>query len=58
MGLSVVLDTTGVILGPAYPFVAVGQDILEGDGRYTFANGPTIYFRMAGEYFSFCVTRF
>lgn len=44
-----VLDTTGNILGPAYPFLAVGEDINTGSGSYARDGSLIIYFRLAGQ---------
>lgn len=44
-----VLDTTDVALGPRYPFLAVGEDILTGTGSYARDGSLVIYFRLAGE---------
>lgn len=55
-----VLDTTDVVLGANYPFIANGDDILTDVGAYTQAEGVTIYFRLAGELplsFSLCAAR-
>ncbi|ORY84131.1 peptidase S8/S53 domain-containing protein [Leucosporidium creatinivorum] len=43
-----ILDTTDVALGPRYPFLAVGEDILTGTGSYARDGNLVIYFRLAG----------
>ncbi|GAA5857730.1 hypothetical protein JCM1840_000887 [Sporobolomyces johnsonii] len=42
-----ILDTTNVVLGVFYPFIALGQDISTGMTTYSKSNPPTVYFRMA-----------